>query len=101
MEDGFDFQNGQNFDFKEFIYRAISYWKWLLFGLFVVFYVVYYQNIRREFPYTLGASITVQDDKNPLFTSNTSLVFNYGGISGKVQEVLLNLTSRKHHEKVV
>jgi capsular exopolysaccharide synthesis family protein len=101
MEDRFDFQNGQNFDFKEFIYRAISYWKWLLVGLCIVFYVVYYQNIRREFPYTLGASITVQDDKNPLFTSNTSLVFNYGGISGKVQEVLLNLTSRKHHEKVV
>ncbi|MCL5128759.1 polysaccharide biosynthesis tyrosine autokinase [Algibacter sp. L4_22] len=101
MEDGFDFQNGQNFDFKEFVFRALSYWKWFLLGLCIVFYVVYYQNIRREFPYTLGASITVQDDKNPLFTATTSLVFNYGGISGKVQEVLLNLTSRKHHEKVV
>jgi len=101
MEDKFDFNNSQNFDFKEFIYRALSYWKWVLLGLCIAFYVVYHQNIRKEFPYTLGASITVQDDKNPLFTSNTSLVFNYGGISGKVQEVLLNLTSRKHHEKVV
>ena len=101
MEDELESQNGQNFDFKEFVYRALSYWKWFLLGLCITFYVVYHQNIRREFPYTLGASITVQDDKNPLFTSNTSLVFNYGGISGKVQEVLLNLTSRKHHEKVV
>ena len=101
MDDGFDFQNGQNFNFKEFVFRAVSYWKWLLLGLCIAFYVVYHQNIRREFPYTLGASVTVQDDKNPLFTANTSLVFNYGGISGKVQEVLLNLTSRKHHEKVV
>ncbi|MCR8666376.1 polysaccharide biosynthesis tyrosine autokinase [Aestuariibaculum sp. M13] len=90
-----------NFDFKAFLLRALSYWKWLLLALIVGLYVVYQQNIRKEFPYTLGASISVQDDKNPLFTSNTSLIFNYGGISGKIQDVLLNLKSRKHHEKVV
>ncbi len=101
MEEQFESNNVQQFDFKEFIFRALSYWKWLVLGLVISFYIVYQQNIRREFPYTLSASLTVQDDKNPLFTSNTSLVFNYGGISGKVQEVLLSLKSRKHHEKVV
>ncbi|AXO81590.1 polysaccharide biosynthesis tyrosine autokinase [Olleya aquimaris] len=101
MEDHLSNGNSQMFDFKAFVYRAISYWKWFVLLLIVGLYVVYQQNIRREFPYTLEASLTVQDDKNPLFTSNTSLVFNYGGISGKVQEVLLNLKSRKHHEKVV
>ncbi len=96
-----DRSNTFNFDVKAFIFRCLSYWKWMLLGLIIGFYIVYQQNIRKEFPYTLSASITVQDDKNPLFTSNTSLIFNYGGISGKVQDVLLNLTSRKHHEKVV
>ena len=90
-----------NFDFKAFLFRLISYWKWFLLVLIIALYVVYHQNIRREFPYTLKAQISVQDDKNPLFTNNTSLIFNYGGISGKVQDVSLNLNSRKHHEKVV
>lgn len=101
MEDQLDVTGSQVFDFKAFVFRVISYWKWFLLILVIGFYLVYQQNIRKEFPYTLDAKITVQDDKNPLFTSNTSLVFNYGGISGKVQEVLLNLKSRKHHEKVV
>ncbi|WP_027136920.1 exopolysaccharide transport family protein [Gaetbulibacter saemankumensis] len=90
-----------NFDFKAFLFRALSYWKWFLLALIIGVYVVYQQNIRKEFPYTLDASISVQNDRNPLFTPNTSLIFNYGGVSGKVQDVLLNLKSRKHHEKVV
>ena len=94
-------QNQQIFDFKAFVFRALSYWKWFVLLLIIGVYIVYQQNIREEFPYTLDTKITVQDDKNPLFTSNTSLIFNYGGISGKVQEVLLNLKSREHHEKVV
>lgn len=101
MKSNFDDYNAFNFDVKAFFNRCLSYWKWMLLGLIVAFYIVYQQNIRKEFPYTLSSSITVQDDKNPLFTSNTSLIFNYGGISGKVQDVLLNLKSRKHHEKVV
>ena len=101
MENQVQEQDVQMFDFKAFVFRALSYWKWFLLALIVGVYIVYQQNIREEFPYTLDAKITVQDDKNPLFTSNTSLIFNYGGISGKVQEVLLNLKSREHHEKVV
>ena len=102
MEDDYGQQpNAVNFDFKAFIYRTLSYWKWFLLALVIGVYVVYQQNIREEFPYTLDASLMIQDDKNPLFTSNTSLIFNYGGVSGKVQDVLLNLKSRKHHEKVV
>jgi succinoglycan biosynthesis transport protein ExoP len=95
-------ESGQlNFDFKAFVFRVISYWKWIALALILFIYIVYHQNIRREFPYTLNSQISIQDDKNPLFTSNTSLIFNYGGISGKVQELVLNLKSRKHHEKVV
>ncbi|AJR03786.1 exopolysaccharide transport family protein [Siansivirga zeaxanthinifaciens] len=102
MEDGAVEQQGQlNFDFKAFFFRLLSYWKWFLLILIIGVYIVYQQNIRKEFPYTLSASISVQDDKNPLFTSNTNLIFNYGGISGKVQDVVLNLNSRKHHELVV
>ncbi|MBD0833082.1 polysaccharide biosynthesis tyrosine autokinase [Aestuariibaculum sediminum] len=94
-------QYALNFDFRAFVFRLISYWKWFLPAILLGVYIVYQQNIRKEFPYTLTASISVQEDKNPLFTSNTSLIFNYGGITGKIQDVLLNLRSRKHHEKVV
>ena len=70
MEQPRGIDNSQIFDFKAFIFRSISYWKWFLLALIVGLYVVYQQNIRREFPYTIEASLTVQDDKNPLFTSN-------------------------------
>jgi capsular exopolysaccharide synthesis family protein len=43
----------------------------------------------------------VQEENNPLFTANTSLVFNWGGTSDKVQMISTTLKSRSHNELVV
>jgi hypothetical protein len=40
-------------------------------------------------------------ESNPLFTSNTSLVFNWGGTSDQVQTITTTLQSRSHNELVV
>jgi hypothetical protein len=49
----------------------------------------------------MDASIVIKDENNPFFTSNTSLVFNWGGTSDKVQTVINTLKSRTHNEYVV
>ena len=45
--------------------------------------------------------ISVKEESNPLFTSNTSLVFNWGGSSDQVQTISTTLQSRSHNELVV
>ena len=51
--------------------------------------------------YRLGNSISIKDDQNPFFTSNTSLTFNWGGTSDKVNTAITILNSRSHNEEVV
>lgn len=45
--------------------------------------------------------ISVKEERNPFFTSNTSLVFNWGGISDQVNGISTVLLSRSHNELVV
>jgi hypothetical protein len=45
--------------------------------------------------------ISVKEESNPLFTSNTSLVFNWGGTSDQVQTISTTIQSRSHNELVV
>jgi len=51
--------------------------------------------------YGVETTIAVQEENNPFFTSNTSLVFNWGGTSDKVQMISTTLKSRSHNELVV
>ena len=46
-------------------------------------------------------SISIKDDPNPFFTTNTSLTFKWGGVTDKVNTALVTLRSRTHNEKVV
>ena len=95
-------ESGSNsFDIKKFLFRALSYWKFFVLLLAIGVFFVYQKNIREEFSYRLGTKISIEDDSNPLFTSNTSLTFNWGGVTAKVQTTIVTLTSRSHHEKVV
>ena len=94
-------ESSTTFDIKKFLFRALSYWKFFLVLLAIGFFVVYQQNIREEFSYQLGTKISIEDDSNPLFTSNASLTFNWGGVTAKLQTILVTLKSRSHHEKVV
>lgn len=90
-----------SFDFKGFLAKLISYWKWFVLCLIITFTVAYQVNIRKEKIYGMETLIVVKDENNQLFSSNTSLVFNWGGTSDKVQTVITTLKSRSHNEIVV
>ncbi len=98
----FSFFESQNtFDFKGFLIKTFSYWKWFILSWAIAFTIAYQINIRKEKIYSLETTISVTEENNPLFTSNTSLVFNWGGTSDKVQNIASTLKSRSHNELVV
>src|SRR5574343_2079818 len=97
-----NFVKSQNsFDFKGFLLKILSYWKWFVLSLIITFLIAYNVNIRKESIYGMESLIVVEDQNNPFFTSNTSLVFNWGGTSDKVQTIITSLKSRSHNEVVV
>ena len=95
------FETQNSFDFKGFLLKIISYWKWFLLSLVIAFTIAYNVNIRKEKVFGMESLIVVEDQNNPLFTSNTSLIFNWGGTSDKVQTIITTLKSRSHNEFVV
>ena len=95
------FENQVSFDFKGFLIKIGSYWKWFLISLLIAFTVAYQVNIRKEKIYGMETLISIKEESNPLFTSNTSLVFNWGGTSDQVQTISTTLQSRSHNELVV
>lgn len=95
------FENQVSFDFKGFLIKIGSYWKWFLISLLITFTIAYQVNIRKEKIYGMETLISVKEESNPLFTSNTSLVFNWGGTSDQVQTISTTLQSRSHNELVV
>ena len=95
----FEAQSG--FDFKGFLLKIGSYWKWFILSLLITFTIAYQVNIRKEKIYAMETLISVKEENNPLFTSNTSLVFNWGGTSDQVQTISTTLQSRSHNELVV
>ena len=98
----FSFSDKQNnFDFKSFLIKIVSYWKWFVVSLLITFFVAYQVNIRKQKIYGIETTIGVNEENNPLFTSNTSLTFNWGGTSDKVQSISTTFRSRSHNEVVV
>lgn len=95
----FDKQN--SFDFKGFLIKTLSYWKWFAVGLIIAFSIAHQVNVRKQKIYGVETTIAVQEENNPFFTSNTSLVFNWGGTSDKVQMISTTLKSRSQNELVV
>lgn len=95
------FENQNSFDFKGFLIKTGSYWRWFLLGLIVCLVVAHQVNIRKQKIYSLETTIAIQEQDNPLFTSNTSLIFNWGGTSDQVQNISTTLKSRSHNEIVV
>lgn len=81
--------------------KIVSYWKWFLISLAITFSIAYQVNIRKQKIYALQTSIAIKEENNPFFTSNTSLVFNWGGSSDQVQNISNTLKSRSHNELVV
>ena len=95
------FENHSNFDFKGFLLKIISYWKWFLASLIIAFTIAYQVNIRKEKIYGMQTMISIKEESNPFFTSNTSLVFNWGGVSDQVNGITTIIQSRSHNELVV
>jgi len=95
------FENHSNFDFKGFLLKIISYWKWFLASLIIAFTIAYQVNIRKEKIYEMQTMISIKEESNPFFTSNTSLVFNWGGVSDQVNGITTIIQSRSHNELVV
>src|SRR5690554_112434 len=99
-----DFSFSENqimFDFKGFFLKVIGYWKWIIACILLFLFIAYQINIRKEKIYALDSLIVVREETSPLLTSNTSLIFNWGGVSEKVQTVSTILRSRYHNEQVV
>jgi len=94
-------ENQNNYDFKGFIIKILSYWKWFAGSLIICMFIAYQVNIRKEKIYGMESLIAVREESNPFFTSNTSLVFNWGGTSDKVQTIITTLKSRSHNEIAV
>jgi len=95
------FENHSNFDFKGFLLKILSYWKWFLASLIIAFTIAYQVNIRKEKIYAMQTMVSVKEERNPFFTSNTSLVFNWGGVSDQVNGISTIIQSRSHNELVV
>jgi succinoglycan biosynthesis transport protein ExoP len=95
------FENQNSFDFKGFLIKTGSYWRWFLLGLIVCLIYAHQVNIRKQKIYSLETTIAIKEQDNPLFTSNTSLIFNWGGTSDQVQSIATTLASRSHNEIVV
>ncbi|RXG24889.1 exopolysaccharide transport family protein [Leeuwenhoekiella aequorea] len=102
MEDEFEIRDLQNFfDFKGFLVKVVSWWPLFVICIGIAYYIAHYKNVRKQSVYRMSNMITVKDDQNPFFTSNTSLTFNWGGTTDKVQTAIILLRSRSHNEAVV
>ncbi|MEL1240083.1 polysaccharide biosynthesis tyrosine autokinase [Flavobacterium flavipallidum] len=95
------FENQVSFDFKGLLIKILSYWKLFLLSLIIALTIAYQVNIRKEKIYEMATLISVKEESNPLFTSNTSLTFNWGGVSDQMQTISTTLQSRSHNELVV
>jgi hypothetical protein len=49
----------------------------VLVSLLISYTIAYQVNIRKEKIYAMETLISVKEENNPLFTSNTSLTFNW------------------------
>jgi len=102
MEEEFENKNPEiSFDFKGFLLRLMSYWYLFVICIVIGLGIAYYINVRKQPVYQLSSLVSIKDDQNPFFTSNTSLTFNWGGISDKVSTSVIALKTRSHNEKVV
>jgi len=86
---------------KYVIFSLIKKWKYYLAFILIALFIAHEYNKRQQNIYELSTLISVKDEQNPFFTTNMSLIFNWGGPSDKVNTIMTIFKSRKHNEKVV
>ena len=92
------FETQNSFDFKGFLLKIISYWKWFLLSLVIAFTIAYNVNIRKEKVFGMESLIVVEDQNNTLFNSKTSLIF-MKNISINYQKGLIHFHYFKKQKK--
>ena len=102
MEEDFSFSELKpNINFKDLFFKLLKNWWLFVISLLICFTIAYNINLRKKSQYSVGSQIVVSNDKNPFFTSNTNIAFNWGGNSDKIQTTITLFRSRSHTEKVV
>ena len=71
--------NEQISNIKDYIFRILSNWKWFVAAVSLSMAIAYYVNISTQKRYGLNTTILVDEKTNPLFSSGTSIAFNWGG----------------------
>lgn len=102
MNQEFDIKQADaSFDFKGFFDRLLRSGPLFLISFVITFSIAYYFNVRKLPIYQMENLVAIKDDQNPFFTTTTSLTFNWGGTTDKVNTSVITLQSRSHNEKVV
>ncbi|WOD43986.1 GumC family protein [Hwangdonia lutea] len=94
-------QKSLNFDLRGFLFKLLKFWKLFVLAIAIGLFVAYSVNDRKQNIYRLSSLISLENDQNPFFTANTSISFNWGGVSGKVGKTIIALKTRNHNELVV
>jgi tyrosine-protein kinase Etk/Wzc len=101
-EDIEDVESGRlSFDFRGFLFKALNLWKVIVLSIGLALTVAYFINVRKPNIYRLETIMSVENEQSPFFSSNTSIQFNWGGVSGKVSTVMTAVETRTHNELVV
>ncbi len=86
---------------KLLFFRMLKNWPWFLATMLLGLFLAHEYNKRKPNIYKLDTLISVKDRQNPFFTTNMSLVFNWGGPSDKVNTIMTTFKSRNHNEQIV
>ena len=54
------FEKQNSFDFKSFLIKIVSYWKWFLISLIVTFSIAHQVNVRKQKIFGVGTTIAVK-----------------------------------------
>ena len=78
----------QSFDLREYLFKILSYWKLFILTIGIALVLAKIVNLTAERIYNLNSVITVKEEQNPLFTSSTNIMFNWGGASDKDETIM-------------
>lgn len=60
-------ENQNNVDFKGFLIKTLSYWKWFLLSWVIAFTIAYQVNVRKEKIYSIQTTLSIKEESNPFF----------------------------------
>ena len=90
-----------SFDVKYYLFKVLGYWRLFVVTIIIALIVARFLNGYLQKRFSMNTMISVKEENNPLFSTGTSLTFNWGGTSDLLETVKVILVSRSHNEKVV